>query len=306
MPTPHDLKQYLDDLVDRYENPAFIEDDPIAIPHGFDDPRDQEVIGLYAALLAWGRRATVLNKMEELCERMDYRPYRFVRTFDPARDADALDGFVHRTFQPEDAFWFTKNLSAALDRHGGTVEGIFADALDAHDAASSDAAAASSGPASDQADDVDSTGLPVGVGPSIQGFSTTILQIDPKTPQRLRKHLARPDAKSACKRLNMYLRWMVRPGPVDLGLWTRIAPERLMLPLDVHSGRQARALGLVQRKSNDWKAVQRLTAACRWLDPSDPARYDFAFFGPGAHDDSLDVRFTGDNSVDRSSLPTLR
>lgn len=283
MPELAQLRTYLDTLADRYEQPAFIADDPISIPHGFDDPRDQEVIGLYAALLAWGRRETVLNKMEALCERMDYAPYRFVRDFDPARDADALDGFVHRTFQPEDAFWFTKNLSAALDRHG-SVEGIFADYLP------------------DADDDATTT-----LGPAIQGFSTTIHSIDPKTPQRLRKHLARPEAGSACKRLVMYLRWMVRPGPVDLGLWSRITPDQLMLPLDVHSGRQARALGLVGgRKSNDWKAVQRLTAVCRAMDDADPAKYDFAFFGVGAHDESLDDRFTGDNRLDRSSLPTPR
>lgn len=278
MPTAADLKAYLDGLVDRFERPEFIAEDPIAIPHGFDDPRDQEVIGLYAALLAWGRRETVLNKMEALCERMDYEPFRFVRDFDPARDAEALDGFKHRTFQPVDAFWFTKNLSAALERHS-TIENLFADHL---------------------ADDA------THVGPAIQGFSRTILDIDPKTPQRLRKHLARPEAGSACKRLNMYLRWMVRSGPVDLGIWSRITPDQLMLPLDVHSGRQARALGFIERKSNDWKAVRILTGACRQLDPEDPARYDFAFFPPGAYDVSLDARFTGDNTVDLTLSPTAR
>jgi uncharacterized protein (TIGR02757 family) len=142
---------------------------------------------------------------------------------------------------------------------------------------------------------------------AIQGFSTTILNAHPETPERLRKHLARPEAGSACKRLNMYLRWMVRDGPVDLGIWSRIQTDQLMLPLDVHSGRQARSLGLLGgRKSNDWKAVRRLTAVCREFCPSDPARYDFAFFGPGAHDESLDARFTGDNKLDGSSLPTLR
>jgi len=105
----------------------------------------------------------------------------------------------------------------------------------------------------------------------------------------------------------MYLRWMVRPGPVDLGLWTQIRPDQLVLPLDVHSGRQARALGFVTRKSNDWKAVQRLTAACRKLCPADPARYDFAFFGVGAYDASLDARFTGENKLKSfTSSPTAQ
>ncbi|MES3629677.1 MAG: TIGR02757 family protein [Longimonas sp.] len=279
MPSFDELRAYLDGLVARYEEPSFIADDPIGIPHGFDDPRDQEVIGLYAALLAWGRRTTIINKLEELCERMNYRPHAFVTGFDTARDADALDGFKHRTFQPVDALWFTRNLSDALARHG-SVENIFADHL----------------PSDPE--------HPYPLGPAIQGFSTTILNINPGTPQRLRKHLARPEAKSACKRLNMYLRWMVRPGPVDFGLWTRLNPAQLMLPLDVHAGRQARALGFVERKSNDWKAVCHLTDACRHLCPDDPARYDFAFFPPGAQDEPLDDAFTGDNAVPPSSWPT--
>jgi len=274
-----ELRSYLDALVERYEEPSFIAEDPLGIPHGFDDPRDQAVIGLYAALLAWGRRTTVINKMEALCERMDYKPYAFVSDFDPARDADALAGFKHRTFQPVDAQWFTRNLSDAMARHG-SIENIFADHLP------------------------DDPEHPYPVGPAIQGFSTTLLNINPGTPQRLRKHLARPEAKSACKRLNMYLRWMVRPGPVDLGLWTRIRPEQLMLPLDVHVGRQARALGFIERKSNDWKAACILTDACRRLCPDDPARYDFAFFPPGAQDEPLDEAFTDDNALAPSSWPT--
>ncbi len=278
VPSVAELKSYLDALVDRYEQPAFIADDPIAIPHGFDDPRDQAVIGLYAALLAWGRRATIMNKLEELCERMGYAPYAFVRDFDPERDRAALDGFVHRTFQPVDAFWLTHNLSLLLQAHG-TIEHLFARHL------------------SSEAPDV---------GPAIQGFSHAVMHAHPQTPQRLRKHLARPNAGSACKRLAMYLRWMVRPGPVDFELWTTIKPEQLVLPLDVHVGRQARALGFIERRSNDWKAVQVLTERCRLLDASDPARYDFAFFGAGAYEDALDPEFTGVNAIDFTSLPTLR
>ena len=277
MPSLDALRQYLDTLVDRYETTAFIDDDPISIPHAFDDPRDQEVIGLYAALLAWGRRDVMLRKLQELCDRMDYAPFDFVRSFDKNRDADALDGFVHRTFQPTDAVWLTHNLSAALDRYD-SVEGLVAAHLPG---------------------DADE---PVEAG--LQGLSTTLLTIHDDTPERLRKHLARPAAGSACKRLNMYLRWMVRDGPVDLGLWSCLNPSDLLLPLDVHAGRQVRALGLLERKSTDWKAVRRVTAVCRHLCPEDPARYDFAFYGVGAQDDSLDSRFTGENSLDGSSLPT--
>lgn len=250
-----DLNAYLDSLVERYERPAFIADDPIAIPHGFDDPRDREVIGLYAALLAWGRRATIMAKMAELAERMRYRPHAFVRDFDPARDAERLEGFKHRTFQPADAFHLTRALSALLRTHG-SLEEAFARHL------------------SEDAPDV---------GPAIQGFSTSVMAAGPGIPPRLQKHLARPSTGSACKRLAMYLRWMVRPGPVDFGLWTRIRPAQLVLPLDVHTGRQARALGLLTRKQNDWKAVQELTARLRAFAPADPCRYDFALFGAGAY-----------------------
>ena len=280
MATLPELQSYLDRLVDRYETTAFIEDDPISVPHAFDDPADQAVIGLYAALLAWGRRDVLLRKLEELCERMDYAPAQFVRSFEADRDAAALDGFVHRTFQPTDALWLTRNLSTALTRFG-SLEALFR----AHKPADPD-------------------GSPVAA--MLQGVSTTLLTLHDDTPERLRKHLARPEAGSACKRLNMYLRWMVRPGPVDFGIWDCLAPAELMLPVDVHVGRQARALGLLDRKTNDWTAVRRLTAICRHFCEDDPARYDFAFFGVGAQDGSLDTRFTGDNSVDGSSLPTPR
>lgn len=278
------LKSYLDHLVDRYECPSFIGEDPISIPHRFDDPRDQEVVGLYAALLAWGRRDVLLSKLRELCDRMENAPYSFVRSFDKERDASSLSGFVHRTFQPIDAVWLTHNLSRALHRYE-SIQNLFASHLPSPaDATESDA--------------------PVKAG--LQGLSRTLLTIHEDTPERLRKHLAQPEAGSACKRLNMYLRWMVREGPVDLGLWSCLDPSELMLPLDVHAGRQVRKLGLLQRKSVDWTAVRRVTTLCRQFCPQDPAKYDFAFYGVGAHDESLDARFTGDNSVDASSLPTLR
>ena len=231
------------------------------------------MIGLYAALLAWGRRDVMLRKLRELCERMEYAPYAFVRDYGE-RDAEALAGFKHRTFQPIDARWFTKNLSRVLSEYG-SVERVFAAHLPA---------------------DAET------VGPAIQGFSETIIAASSETPSRLRKHLARPEAGSAAKRLSMYLRWMVRPGPVDLGLWSAIPKRKLALPLDVHSGRQARALGLVERKTNSWRVVETLTRRCRRLCPDDPARYDFAFFGAGAHDVTLDERFTGECAFDGSTL----
>ena len=246
-------KAELDVLVEHFEQPAFIRDDPIALCHAFDDPLDQQVIGLYAALLAWGKRPLILAKLEELCSRMDYRPWEFVLNYDVRRDRSALDTFVHRTFQPVDAVTFTRNLSILINRHG-SLEQIF---------------------------NVETTDP--NIGPAIERFSRRMMEAHPRTPSRLQKHLARPSRNSACKRLCLYFRWMVRKGPVDLALWTTVQPSQLVLPLDVHSGRQARALGLLDRTANDWKAAMMLTETCRTFCPEDPSRYDFAFFGLGAY-----------------------
>ncbi len=241
----------LDPLVARYERAAFIPDDPISAVWAFDDPADQEVIGLYAALLAWGRRSVILAKLADLVERMDGRPHRFVRDFG-SRRWDALEGFKHRTFCSADAIALTTAVRAALDAHG-SLGALFAAGLDR------------------QSD----------IGPAIQRFSDTLLA----HPAGVRsKHLARPSTGSACKRLSMYARWMTRPGPVDLGLWPDVEPSQLVIPLDVHTGTQARRLGLLERRYDDWRAVQELTDVCRALDPDDPARYDFALFGLGAYD----------------------
>ena len=197
-PVPaNELRDYLGELVTRYEHPAFIADDPIAFPHAFDDPRDQEVIGLFAALLAWGRRATILNKLAELAERMDFKPYAFVRGFNPARDVERLASFRHRTFRPDDAVALMKALQAVLYDYG-SLEKLFTATLP------------------------ENAG---NIGPAIQGFSDTLLSIVSETPQRMRKHLPRPSSGSACKRLALYARWMVRQGPVDLGLWTSVSPR---------------------------------------------------------------------------------
>ena len=249
---PADARALLDPLVERYERPAFIDDDPVSVVHAFDDPADREVVGLYAALLAWGRRSVILSKLADLVDRMGARPDHFVRTFTPAR-ADRLDGFKHRTFSSADAVALTLALRAALDRYG-SLGALFTSGLDPDD----------------------------DVGPAIQHFSDTLLTIVPEAGVRA-KHLARPSTGSACKRLAMYARWMTRPGPVDLGVWGGVRPDQLVIPLDVHTGTQARRLGLLGRRYDDWRAVQELTDVCRGLCPEDPARYDFALFGLGAY-----------------------
>ena len=268
------LKTYLDNLVARFESSDFIVQDPIAIPHGFDQPADREIIGLYAALLAWGQRKTVLNKMEELCKLMHFQPYQFVSNFDEERDAYTLSSFKHRTFQPEDAVSLTSNISLVLKRFG-SLEGVFAHFLPDHAAH---------------------------IEGALQGFSDLLFSIDPSTPARLRKHLARPSTGSACKRLNMYLRWMARPGPVDFGIWTSVQTSQLILPLDVHSGRQARALGMLSRKQDDWKAALELTQNCKKLCNEDPCKYDYAFFGAGAYGVDLDPQFIDSSRINVTEI----
>lgn len=269
-----DLHSYLDNLVDTFEKEAFIADDPIVVPHSFEDPHDQEIIGLYAALLAWGQRKTLLKNLESLCERMSYKPRQFVRDFSPSRDAHLFSNFKHRTFQPIDAVWLTSNLSDVIKRHG-SLENAFVSFLEPH---------------------------ALHIGEALQSFSDLLFEINPQTPKRLRKHLARPNAGSACKRFCMYLRWMARTGPVDLGIWNAIQQKQLILPLDVHSGRQARALGMLNRKNDDWKAALELTRNCLLLSPEDPCKYDYAFFGLGVNKITIDPRFTGEYRIDVTDL----
>lgn len=250
------VRAWLDPIVARFEQASFIQDDPISVPHAFDDPRDQELIGLLAALLAWGRRDIMLAKLNDLCERMDFRPARFIYDLHPS--STALDGFVHRTFNSEDAMGLCLSLQSALREHK-TLENLFLQGR--HERQDHSA--------------------------TLSAFSNALFDGVPGQPKRMRKHLARPETGSACKRFTMFLRWMVRPGPVDLGIWTSLSPAELLLPVDVHSGRQARAAGLLTRTQNDWRAVQELTDVCRQLRPNDPAAYDFAFFGAGSSGESL-------------------
>ncbi|MDA0378796.1 MAG: TIGR02757 family protein [Bacteroidetes bacterium] len=252
-----ELRSYLDPIAHRFEQVTFIEDDPVSIPHGFDDPEDQVLIGLFAALLAWGRRDIMLRKLAELCERFDYRPRRFIHDFSHGRDAPRLSGFVHRTFNAQDLSGLVLALQQVTRTR--TLESVFAAGMTVE------------APARD----------------GMEALSAAILGAVPGQPVRMNRHVARPSTGSACKRICMFLRWMVRPGPVDLGCWTALSPCELLLPLDVHSGTQARAVGLLTRKANDWRAVEELTAACRLLDPADPCRYDFAFFGTGSAGETL-------------------
>jgi uncharacterized protein (TIGR02757 family) len=247
------LKDFLDRCVDRFNEPGFIPDDPICIPHGFSQLQDREIMGFWVSMLAWGQRQTIINNALRLIELMDGAPYDFIRNHREADRARFAD-FKHRTFQYTDTLYFLEFLQWHYRQHD-SLEVAFSQFL-----------------SPDSPD----------VGPALVGFHDYFFSL-PDAPQRTRKHVATPARKSSCKRLNMFLRWMVRQDErgVDFGDWQRIRPAQLMMPLDVHVARIATRLGLLQRKQRDWRAVEELTAALRPFDPADPVKYDFALFGLG-------------------------
>ena len=204
-------------------------------------------------MLAWGQRKTIINKAGELIEMMDGAPYDFI-VHHREEDRKRFLGFKHRTFQATDTLFFLEFLQWYYCRHD-SLEDAFARFLSPHDQHT---------------------------GPALAGFHYLFFSL-PDAPQRTRKHIATPERGSTCKRLNMFLRWMVRRDKqgVDFGLWQRISPAQLLIPLDVHVDRVARRLGLIKRKQTDWQTVLELTGNLRHFDAEDPVRYDFALFGLG-------------------------
>ena len=250
------FKSYLFDLLEEkakfYNQPSFISSDPVSIPHQFSLKEDIEIAGFFAATIAWGNRTGILKNANRLIQLMDHQPYQFI-TQSGDDDKKRFSGFVHRTFNDADCLFFIEALSDIYRFHGG-MEAAFANGLNEH------------------SEDVFS---------AITHFREVFLT----TPHlsRSEKHLANPAAGSSAKRINMFLRWMVRKDDcgVDFGLWNSMSPAQLLCPLDIHSGTVARKLGLLHRKQNDWKSVIELTETLREFDPSDPAKYDFALFGMG-------------------------
>lgn len=252
-----DLKALLDLAHDRYNQPAFISEDPIQIPHSFEKKEDIEISGFLAALIAWGRRPMIIRNAHRLMELMEHAPHDFV--MHASEDELArLEPFVHRTFNGEDAKAMVRSLRMVYREKEG-LEGVFSSAI--------------------KPEHPD-------VYQGIVSLHQLMTQPDWFT-QRTYKHLANPAKGSAAKRLNMYLRWMVRQDKrgVDFGLWKGIRPSQLLCPLDVHTGNVARQLGLLHRKQNDWKAVVELTESLRTFCPEDPVKYDFSLFSIGIHKD---------------------
>lgn len=255
------LCNFLNEATARYNTPDFIVSDPVSVPHRFSRLQDREITGFWAATLAWGQRKTIIANALRLVELMDGAPQDFILNHEEKDRARFLD-FKHRTFQATDTLWFLEFFQQYY-RKNVSLETAFARHLTASDTT---------------------------VENALRGFHHDFFD-HPYSPERTRKHVATPERGSTCKRLNMFLRWMVRKDAagVDFGIWNAIRPAQLLIPLDVHVDRVARRLGLLQRTRTDWQAVLELSENLRAFDPEDPVKYDFALFGLGVleHDQLL-------------------
>lgn len=248
--TQKELKTFLDEKVDCYNQTSFIENDPICIPHRFSKKQDIEIAGFFAAIFAWGIRKTIINKSTDLLNRMGNSPYEFI-LHHSSQDLKGLLGFKHRTFNDIDLFFLVDVFKKHYQQHA-TLETAF---------------------------------LPNKKEPSqqerLEYFYNYIFSHDHL--RRSEKHISTPAKNSACKRINMYLRWMVRQDTVgvDFGIWKQMKPTDLMIPLDVHVCRVAKQLGLMDNQKSNWKETVMLTDKLRQFDATDPVKYDFALFGMG-------------------------
>jgi uncharacterized protein (TIGR02757 family) len=249
-----EIKNFLDEMSEKYNRPEFIERDPISIPHMFSGKEDIEISGFLVAAIAWGRRDLILRSAGAMIDRMDNAPYDFIMSAKYS-DLEKFSGFVHRTFNGTDCIFFLRSLRN-LYSHYGSMEDIIIDGKVGED----------------------------GLKEVLSHLRNVFFSIE--HPLRTKKHFADLMGGAAGKRLNMFLRWMVRKDNrgVDFGIWKRIDPAELYIPLDLHSGNIARRLGLLTRKINDWKAVEELTGILRQFDPADPVKYDFALFGFGVNE----------------------
>ncbi len=248
-----ELRQLLEDAHERYNRPDFIEDDPVKIPHEFSRREDIEISGFLTALIAWGRRDLIIRSANGILARMDRAPYQFVMNADHD-DLKVMNDFVHRTMNGQDLKSIILGLRHAY-RQYGSLEVTFATGLSPNDEH---------------------------VGPAII-HARSVLTAVPDMQPRTHKHLANPAKGSSAKRINMFLRWMVRRDRrgVDFGLWDSIPTAKLICPLDIHTGTVGRALGLLTRKQSDWKAAVELTASLAAFCPEDPVKFDFSLFGLG-------------------------
>lgn len=248
--TQNELKEFLDEKVILYNNPKFIESDPIQIPHQFSKKDDIEIAAFLTATISWGNRKMIVKNAFKMIELLDNAPHDFVLNHQE-KDLETFQNFVHRTFNAIDFKQFIKSLQNIYKNHNGLENALSIQ---------------------DNSDNYQT---------AIHQFKKVFFEVDHQ--QRTQKHISDPLKNSAAKRINMFLRWMVRndKAGVDFGLWKTHQPANLSCPLDVHSGNVARKLKLLLRKQNDWKALTELDINLRKLDKTDPVKYDFALFGLG-------------------------
>lgn len=260
------LKDFLDKKVEEYNQASFIKDDPISVPHRFRKKQDIEIAGFFAAIFSWGNRTTIINKSTELMQLMGNAPHDFC-IHHSAKELKKLTGFKHRTFNTSDLLYFIEFLNYHYSSHK-SLETAFIPHPQPISIPS-----VNSG--------VEGSNIPV-VEAALKYFHNYFFSLE-HVPARTRKHIATPERKSSCKRLNMFLRWMVRQDNtgVDFGIWKTISPSQLICPLDLHVVRVAKRFGLLHRKQTDWQAAMELTQYLRTLDKHDPVKYDFALFGLG-------------------------
>ena len=258
-----DIQKMLDQKVKQYNRIEFIDKDPICIPHLFSKQQDIEIAGFFAAIFAWGNRTTIINKSKELLQRMDNAPFEFCMQHQE-KDLNKLLGFVHRTFNDTDLLYCIEFFKYHYGKHESLETAFFVDVLHNIDQKNK------------QKNELDA------VEKALTHFQAYFFSLE-EVPVRTKKHISSPLSGSTCKRLNMFLRWMIRKDKqgVDFGIWKKITPASLIIPIDVHVARVSRALGIIERKQTDWQTAIELTNYCRTLDPKDPVKYDFALFSLG-------------------------
>lgn len=261
--TTKDLRVFLDKKVAEYNRPAFIADDPISVPHSFTIRQDIEIAGFFAAIFAWGNRTTIIQKTRQLMQLMDGAPYQFVMQH-TEMDLRRLLDFRHRTFNATDLLYFVAFFRHHYGRYDSLEDAFLEQEVKEEQVQSGRA------------------GGEWCAERSLSAFYHYFFSLD-DSPPRTHKHIATPERGSSCKRINMFLRWMVRrdTNGVDFGIWHRIPPSGLVCPLDLHVARVARRLGLLARPRSDWRAALQLTTQLLTFDKDDPVKYDFALFGLG-------------------------
>jgi uncharacterized protein (TIGR02757 family) len=277
-----ELQDFLEKKVLEYNHPSFIEKDPVSIPHRFKIKQDIEIAGLFAAVFAWGNRTTIIQKSLELMKGMEEAPFDFIKNHKPADLKRFLD-FKHRTFNSADLLYFFRFLKSHYGQND-SLESAFLPADptgNKFDPYNSDLTALGKNK-QQLISNSNETADNEFARKALSIFYRRFFSLK-NAPERTQKHIASPDRNSTCKRLNMYLRWMVRKDKngVDFGIWKKISAADLICPVDLHVARVARGFGLITRKQTDWQTAMELTIALREMDRTDPVKYDFALFGLG-------------------------